>query len=76
MKLGEILVYFAVNVAANDAVGPEVAADDAVGLNLAADRANNNDRADLNVLTNHPRPIPYEMWEKILCHAISQSDCS
>ena len=40
-KIGEILVFYAMNVAANDSVGHDVAADDAVGLAVRADGANN-----------------------------------
>ena len=44
-------------------VGPEAAAGDAVGLNLANDGANDDGRVYLDVLTNQPQHIQYEMWE-------------
>ena len=64
------------NISANDTVGPDVAADDAVGLNVATDGASKDDSGYLSVLTNQPPNIPYDIWEKILCHAISQLGCS
>ena len=63
-------------VAADDAVDLDVVFDDAVGLRVRTDGTNKNDRTYLDVLTNQPRHIPYEIQEQILCHAFSQTDCS
>ena len=46
--------------------------DDAVGT---SDLLSNDDAVDLSVeVDEQPRELPYEIWEQILSHVISQSD--